>query len=285
MTEAFVHEFRAAFLAIFRPNKKTYTIIQWTNEGRYWRRALLNLDVMPNISIRTQQIPVAHCDINTLRHNTSRALHVRCITTGEYLRYGDSDVSIIKKLPSSPSSFSQSIHLSEFTCTARSDEPPGTPPLWTLRVPVTVFTAHVHTSIQPLPKRIAWIIAEDASKKGETCSITLEAISPITASVTTCFHVFETNAINTWLTTKNSCPMCKQKTVATVAFQEPQPDAEVEAPQVEAPQAEAPLADAEVQFDTLEAEVEQIIEGYLDAARRVSSEIAYPVILDYGQSA
>jgi hypothetical protein len=97
--------------------------------------------------------------------------------------------------------------------------------------------------------------------------------------------VFETNAINTWLTTKNSCPMCKQKTVATVAFQEPQPDAEVEAPQVEAPQAEAPLADAEVQFDTLEAEVEQIIEGYLDAARRVSSEIAYPVILDYGQSA
>lgn len=262
MTEPYVHEFRAPFLAIYRPNKKTYTIIQWTAEGRYWRRSLLDPELMPNISIRSQQIPPALCDINTLRNNTSSALHIRCSATGEYLRYGHNNVSIIKKLPSSPSSFSQSIHLSEFTCTARSEETPGTLPLWTLRTIVPVYT-HVSTiSVMPpiLPKRIAWIIAEDASKKGETCSITLEPISPITASVTTCFHVFETHAINTWLTTKNTCPMCKQRTVATVAFQEP----------TEAPQ--------EVQ-DVPESLVDTLLDDALDDALRNAAIDLYPDIV------
>jgi len=67
--------------------------------------------------------------------------------------------------------------------------------------------------------RIAWIIAEDASKKGETCAITLDEVSPLTASVTSCYHVFDTKALNIWFQTNTTCPVCKQKTVATKAFE------------------------------------------------------------------
>jgi hypothetical protein len=79
--------------------------------------------------------------------------------------------------------------------------------------------------------RIAWIIAEDASKKGETCAITLDEVSPLTASVTSCYHVFDTKALNIWFQTNNTCPVCKQKTVATKAFEgvEPEGVAEPEA--------------------------------------------------------
>jgi SUMO ligase MMS21 Smc5/6 complex component len=73
---------------------------------------------------------------------------------------------------------------------------------------------------EPIPRRIAWLVAEDASKNSETCSITLDEISPITASVTTCFHVFNSDAIAKWLTTNPLCPMCKKRCQATVAFED-----------------------------------------------------------------
>ena len=67
--------------------------------------------------------------------------------------------------------------------------------------------------------RIAWIIAEDASKKGDKCAITLDELSPLTASVTSCYHVFTTTALDIWFQTNHTCPVCKQRTVATRAFE------------------------------------------------------------------
>jgi hypothetical protein len=75
---------------------------------------------------------------------------------------------------------------------------------------------------EKIPQRIAWIVAEDACKRGEDCSITLDAITPITAAVTSCFHVFDADAIAKWLesTPGSLCPMCKKAAVATVCFTE-----------------------------------------------------------------
>jgi hypothetical protein len=75
---------------------------------------------------------------------------------------------------------------------------------------------------EEIPQRIAWIVAEDACKRGEDCSITLDAITPITAAVTSCFHVFDADAIAKWLesTPGSLCPMCKKAAVATVCFTE-----------------------------------------------------------------
>ena len=76
------------------------------------------------------------------------------------------------------------------------------------------------SKIDPLPKRIAWLIADDACKNGDTCAITMDDISPLTAAVTTCFHCFEKNGIVAWLTTHDECPTCRKKCLATVAYDE-----------------------------------------------------------------
>ena len=75
---------------------------------------------------------------------------------------------------------------------------------------------------EKIPQRIAWIVAEDACKRSEDCSITLDPITPITAAVTSCFHVFDADAIAKWLesTPGSLCPMCKKAAVATVCFTE-----------------------------------------------------------------
>jgi hypothetical protein len=94
--------------------------------------------------------------------------------------------------------------------------------LWTVTVhvvPSVAPTASV-SKIDPLPKRIAWLIADDACKNGETCAITMDDISPLTAAVTTCFHCFDKNGIVAWLTTHDECPTCRKKCLATVAYDE-----------------------------------------------------------------
>ena len=55
-------------------------------------------------------------------------------------------------------------------------------------------------------------------KKGDTCPITMELLSPITASVTSCYHVFDTEAIDHWLTEHKTCPVCKQACSSSKAF-------------------------------------------------------------------
>jgi len=72
--------------------------------------------------------------------------------------------------------------------------------------------------LEKIPQRIAWIIAEAA--KEELCPISTNPISPITASVTTCFHVFETEAINEWIARNpvTPCPVCRKVCMATPAY-------------------------------------------------------------------
>jgi len=73
--------------------------------------------------------------------------------------------------------------------------------------------------LEKIPQRIAWIIAEAA--KEELCPISTNPISPITASVTTCFHVFETEGINEWIArnpVNTPCPVCRKVCMATPAY-------------------------------------------------------------------
>ena len=79
-------------------------------------------------------------------------------------------------------------------------------------------TVILGTVIEAIPKRIAWLVAEDAAKNDEKCPITMEPISPITASVTSCFHTFESEAIASWLVNHTTCPQCRKKCVVTVAY-------------------------------------------------------------------
>lgn len=71
--------------------------------------------------------------------------------------------------------------------------------------------------VGPIPQRIARLIAEDAANKGETCAITMDDIDVGTAAVTTCFHVFDSEAIKNWFITNTSCPVCRARCAIQVA--------------------------------------------------------------------
>jgi hypothetical protein len=63
------------------------------------------------------------------------------------------------------------------------------------------------------PAHVKRLIIEDAIRKKESCAISYDEITQENASVTSCGHVFTTEAITRWLSQPSSarcCPMCKQ---------------------------------------------------------------------------
>ena len=68
-------------------------------------------------------------------------------------------------------------------------------------------------SLPSLPAHVKNIIIADSISKKESCPITSIDIDRTNASVTSCGHVFTTEAISRWLTTsvRKECPICKQK--------------------------------------------------------------------------
>jgi hypothetical protein len=93
------------------------------------------------------------------------------------------------------------------------------------KIPFDVLIEHIQTNnisiestksieIKPLPTYVKTLLIDNAISKEECCPITMEPISKETASVTTCFHVFETSSIETWLNDEKNnskCPVCKQQ--------------------------------------------------------------------------
>ena len=67
-----------------------------------------------------------------------------------------------------------------------------------------------HEKSKKIPSRIARLIAQDAEVAGEVCPITMDTITATNCSVTSCFHVFDRDAIAQWMVNNTACPVCKQ---------------------------------------------------------------------------
>ena len=67
-----------------------------------------------------------------------------------------------------------------------------------------------HEMNKKIPSRIARLIAQDAEVAGELCPITMDTITATNCSVTSCFHVFDRDAIAQWMVNNTACPVCKQ---------------------------------------------------------------------------
>lgn len=210
-----IEKFVSDLIAILRPKKKTYSLLEFKNDTRRWRRFLLDPDITPTITLWKQNIPVAPVKIKI----DATDEFVSCKGTGSYLKYGDKLVPVIIRDTHSVKKFSQGFYDGEITVGAEQQEILETPRLWTLfpivqTPPPTPLNIIINKGQQiKMPQRIAWVIAEDASKNNEECAITLTAISPITASVTSCFHIFDTEAIKRALKINAMCPMCRTKNV------------------------------------------------------------------------
>jgi hypothetical protein len=67
------------------------------------------------------------------------------------------------------------------------------------------------TTSPTIPQFVANLVAREAEAKNEKCSITLEDITFENASVTSCFHVFNREAITQHRASGNrQCPVCRQ---------------------------------------------------------------------------
>jgi hypothetical protein len=61
-------------------------------------------------------------------------------------------------------------------------------------------------------KRIADLVIKDAIQQKLSCSITMTPFTPETATcVAPCYHIFDKDAITTWLETKDTCPECRER--------------------------------------------------------------------------
>jgi hypothetical protein len=61
-------------------------------------------------------------------------------------------------------------------------------------------------------KRIADLVIKDAIQQELSCPITMTPFTPETARcVAPCYHIFDKEAITTWLETKNTCPECREQ--------------------------------------------------------------------------
>ena len=219
-----IHTFRDPLICFFRSRKRTYYVLQWETGVRKWVRTDINL---PNLTLHRSSVSRdGYVNINVATHLTGRSKLIPITADGFYLKSGDLCIPILK----TTSHISQTFMLTEYT-------PLDTPytdthqQLWSIQVqfqnpPPPQPQQQINTAIEKIPKRIAWLIADEASKNNESCPISTNPISPITASVTSCFHVFESDSINEWIKLhpdNTQCPVCRKEFDVTPAYNEVPP--------------------------------------------------------------
>ncbi len=73
--------------------------------------------------------------------------------------------------------------------------------------------------VAPTPTAVPLFVAETLTEKailaGETCPISLETLQKGAVAVTSCFHLFQAEALAEWRTKHPSCPVCKKECAIT----------------------------------------------------------------------
>jgi SUMO ligase MMS21 Smc5/6 complex component len=66
---------------------------------------------------------------------------------------------------------------------------------------------------QPIPNHVAQILIRHARTTVDTCPISLEPYDAcLDLSITSCFHIFKTDAIQRWMETNHDlCPVCRSR--------------------------------------------------------------------------
>ena len=215
-----IHNFTGYLLAFWRPQNPTYHALTWHQTQLRWMPYDNAVTFVGGISKHKTTTHGSGSVTINLMNGTS--MQIKC--DGSFLRTDqNTSIPIVKRV--SGATIPNGWKNTEFG--AALIQRPGVGDnvnyrLWTVVAPAPApapLVAPVN-KIDPLPKRIAWLIADDACKNGDSCPITMDDISPLTAAVTTCFHCFDKNSIVAWLTTHDECPTCRKKCLATVAYDE-----------------------------------------------------------------
>ena len=248
-----IHNFTTNLIAFYRPIKKTYFFLTWNSDVRKWLKYKENIQ---NLSLHRSTVTQSgKVNIIIAKRPVATGTHVEVTSDGYYLKSGNIVATLVRQsgnaLPqtfmakeyavvdasapavetnfvlwslSSASAPSASAPSASASAAAPFPVPAPIPSLSLSPSPSPSLAPPIHilTHLKPIPRRIAWIIAEDACKNKESCSITTDDISPITAAVTTCFHVFDNDSLNEWFArnpVKTKCPVCREVCLMTKAFE------------------------------------------------------------------
>jgi hypothetical protein len=237
-----IHNFTTLHIAIHRPVKRTFVVFSWEEHVRKW---IPYTEDLPELRLKRSSVSTQGVvQINVATRPYRGAINVEVSSNDHYLTAGNIDIVIVKK---------RGTQLPAALMKRDYPAPPATAEveitdkeLWTVRDPAQQEAAQevpglaalataaqqqqqqqqpppvIKIILKPIPQRIAWLIAEDSSKSKETCAITTDEISPITAAVTSCFHVFEYDSIQEWVNknpARPTCPVCREVCAITKAFQ------------------------------------------------------------------
>jgi len=212
-----IHNFTGNLIAFWRPIKHTYHALNWNAGAHKWQPWL------GNVAGVTKRRSTSHGVGGAVTINLINGTSVQISSKAEYLLHGAIAIPIVKRTGGAIIPNTYKNH--DFAVVGDDAHYLHNVVLWTVQVPVPVpapapvpLILGVRALLEPVPKRIAWLIAEDACKNNETCSISMDPISPLTAGVTTCFHCFEHAAISLWLSTHDTCPQCRKKCLVTQAY-------------------------------------------------------------------
>jgi hypothetical protein len=76
-----------------------------------------------------------------------------------------------------------------------------------------------HANIQlDIPQHVVQRLIKYAIQNKECCPITFNPIVAETSSITSCFHVFDSEAIQRCLRMNNMCPVCRHPGPALIAY-------------------------------------------------------------------
>jgi len=156
--------------------------------------------IPPNLQYNSIIIRKSHGTVN-------RAMRWKYVS--EQLRYQGHIISVLKVTPMSSCLPS----ITGFTFVPIRDDNPDVPtqPAVPMAPMAPIAPIEKQFVITSIPQHIVRSLLRDAAMQEEVCPITGEEIDVTNGAITTCFHLFEKNAILQWLLIPNSrdkCPVC-----------------------------------------------------------------------------
>ena len=239
MTDA-IHNFTTNLIAFHRPIKRTYFFLTWNNDQRKWHPYQADLQ---NLVMRRSSFQFSgKVNINVATRPTATPTLIEVKSDGYFLMSNNIKITLVRQtgnaLPppfvkkeytlADPNAYALPVDERLWNVVpvpaAQQQAVPTNLVATTATANATVNATHapVFHPLKPIPQRIAWLIADDACKNKEVCPITTNDISPITAAVTTCFHVFESESLSEWFARNRitKCPVCRQVCQMTKAYSE-----------------------------------------------------------------
>jgi hypothetical protein len=193
-----------------KKGRNGYFLLRWSNGGLNEDNKIIHI-LKPsnhqnryyNIRSTTTPIPRVVYPIVSRKHNGQITRLMRWQPTQEYLLYNNTEIPVIIVTPLNS--------LPSMTRVSYIPLIPTTVPAVPVQVPVQVAAPVQRYIITSIPQHIVRALLRDAAMNEEVCPITSEEIDISNGAVTSCFHIFEKNAIMKWLSIPNSydkCPVC-----------------------------------------------------------------------------